>query len=186
MLRKKPPGKLVSITAHKVEREYRILSALQSTNVPVPKIYCLCEDASVIGTAFYIMEYLDGRILTEPNVPGVSREERWEMWRDAVRTLAKLHSLDAKAVGLEGYGKVGGFYERQIKTFSALDQSQAETRDVDTGKEVGHVPRMNEFVKFFGGKEGRPRDRTSVIHGDYKIDNLVFHRTEARVIGILE
>lgn len=153
-------------------------------------MYCLCEDASVIGSAFYVMEFLDGRIFTEPNFPNVTVQERKEMWHDAIRTLAKLHRLNPVDIGLVGYGKQEGFYERQIKTFSTLEKIQAQTKDIETGKEVGHVPKMEEFVRFFGqegGREGkRPRDRTSVIHEDYKIDNLVFHKTEPRVIGILE
>lgn len=185
-MRKKPPGKLVSKTAHKVEREYRILNALQNTDVPVPKVYGLCEDENVVGSPFYIMEFLDGRIFTEPHFKDVSAEHRTEMWHDAVRTLAKLHRLDQKSIGLEGYGKPSGFYDRQIKTFTALGEAQSKTRDVETGKEVGEVPRKNELVRFFGNKKTQPRDRGVPIHGDYKIDNLVYHKTEPRVIGILE
>jgi aminoglycoside phosphotransferase (APT) family kinase protein len=185
-MRKKPPGKLVSKTAHKVEREYRILHALQNTDVPVPKVYGLCEDERVVGSPFYIMEYLDGRIFTEPHFQGVSATERKEMWHDAVRTLAKLHRLDPKDIGLEGYGKPSGFYDRQIKTFTALGEAQSKTRDIETGQMVGEVPRMKELVQFFGDKERQPKDRGVPIHGDYKIDNLVYHKTEPRVIGILE
>jgi aminoglycoside phosphotransferase (APT) family kinase protein len=185
-MRKKPPGKLVSKTAHKVEREYRILHALQNTDVPVPKVYGLCEDDAVVGSPFYIMEFLDGRIFTEPYFPGVSASERTEMWHDAVRTLAKLHRITPKSVGLETFGKPTGFYERQIKTFTALGEAQSRTKDVETGKEVGEVPRMRELVNFFGEKRSQPKDRGMPIHGDYKIDNLVYHRTEPRVIGILE
>lgn len=186
VLRKKPPGTLVSKSAHKVEREHRILSALQATDVPVPKVYALCEDESVLGSTFYIMEYLDGRIFTEPNFPGVTAEERREMWHDAIRTLAKLHRLDPKAVGLQGYGKPSGFYDRQIKTFGALGEAQSQVKDVETGQTVGDVPRMKEIVEFFAEKGGQPKDRGTIIYGDYKIDNLVYHRTQPRVIGILE
>lgn len=186
VMRKKPPGKLVSKTAHKVEREYRILNALQATDVPVPRVYCLCEDHAVVGSPFYIMEFLDGRIVTQPHFPGVSPEERTEMWHDAIRTLAKLHRLDPKTIGLESYGKPTGFYDRQVKTFTALGDAQSKVRDVETGEEVGEVPRMAELVRFFSDKKNQPRDRGVPIHGDYKIDNLVYHKTEPRVIGILE
>ncbi|KAH7066141.1 kinase-like domain-containing protein [Paraphoma chrysanthemicola] len=186
VLRKKPPGKLVSKTAHKVEREYRILHALESTDVPVPKVYGLCEDEGVIGSPFYIMEFLDGRIFTEPHFPGVSAAERSAMWHDAVRTLAKLHRLNPKDIGLESYGKPSGFYDRQIKTFTALGAAQSKTRDIETEKEVGDVPRMEELVHFFSDKQRQPKDRGVPIHGDYKIDNLVYHMTEPRVIGILD
>ena len=185
-MRKKPPGKLVSKSAHKVEREYRILHALQNTDVPVPKVYGLCEDDNDVGSPFYIMEFLDGRIFTEPHFKGVSAEHRTEMWHDAVRTLAKLHRLDPKSIGLEGYGKLNGFYDRQITTFTALGEAQGKTRDVETGKEVGDVPRVEELMHFFGDKKRQPKDRGVPIHGDYKIDNLVYHKTEPRVIGILE
>jgi aminoglycoside phosphotransferase (APT) family kinase protein len=185
-MRKKPPGKLVSKTAHKVEREYRIINALQNTDVPVPRVYGLCEDDSVVGSPFYIMEFLDGRIITEPNFPGASADERAEMWHDAVRTLAKLHRLNPKEIGLETYGKPTGFYNRQINTFKTLGEVQSQTKDVETGKEVGKVPRMDEIVAFFQDMKSQPKDRGVPIHGDYKIDNLVYHKTEPRVIGILE
>ncbi|KAF1846281.1 kinase-like protein [Cucurbitaria berberidis CBS 394.84] len=186
VLRKKPPGKLVSKTAHKVEREYRIIHALQTTDVPVPKVYCLCEDDEVVGSKFYIMEFLDGRIFTEPHFKDVSADDRNEMWHDAIRTLAKLHRLDPKSIGLESYGKPSGFYDRQVKTFTALGEAQSKVKDIETGKEVGEVPRMKDLVNFFTGKKGQPKDRGVPIHGDYKIDNLVYHKTEPRVIGILD
>ncbi|KAF2653499.1 APH-domain-containing protein [Lophiostoma macrostomum CBS 122681] len=186
VMRKKPPGKLVSKSAHKVEREYRIINALQNTDVPVPRVYGLCEDSSVVGSPFYIMEFLDGRIITEPNFPGASPEERTEMWHDAVRTLAKLHRLNPKEIGLETYGKPTGFYNRQINTFKTLGDAQSQTKDVETGREVGKVPRMDEIVAFFQDMKSQPKDRGVPIHGDYKIDNLVYHKTEPRVIGILD
>lgn len=132
------------------------------------------------------MEFLDGRIVTEPHFPGVSAAERTEMWHDAVRTLAKLHRLDPKKIGLETYGKPADFYERQIKTFTTLDTAQSEVKDIETGKKVGEVPRMHEQVRFFSERKSQPKDRGTPIHGDYKIDNLVYHKTEPRVVGILE
>lgn len=132
------------------------------------------------------MQFLDGRIFTEPNFPGVSAEVRTKMWHDAVRTLAKLHRLTPKTIGLETYGKPSGFYDRQIRTFKQLADAQSKTTDVETGKEVGDVPRMQEIVRYFEDKKRQPKDRGTVIHGDYKIDNLVYHKTEPRVIGILE
>jgi aminoglycoside phosphotransferase (APT) family kinase protein len=104
VMRKKPPGKLLSKSAHQVEREYRIIAALGPTDVPVPKAYCLCEDESVIGTPFYIMEFLDGRIFEDSAMPGVSPAERTELWHDAVRTLAKFHRVDYKKFGLGNFG----------------------------------------------------------------------------------
>ncbi|KAF2186713.1 phosphotransferase enzyme family protein [Zopfia rhizophila CBS 207.26] len=186
VMRKKPPGKLVSKTAHKVEREYRIINALQNTDVPVPKVYCLCEDDGVVGSPFYIMEFLDGRIITEPHFHDASPEERREMWHDAIRTLATLHRLNPKDIGLESYGKPTGFYNRQINTFKTLGEAQSVTKDIETRKEVGKVPRMDEIVAFFIDPKSQPKDRAVPIHGDYKIDNLVYHKTEPKVIGILD
>lgn len=185
-MRKKPPGKLLSKSAHKVEREYRILHALDQTDVPHPKVYCLCEDDSIVGSAFYIMEFLDGRIFEEPHIPEVSGEERREMWHDAVRTLAKLHRLSPKSIGLETFGRPSGFYNRQINTFKELQKVQADTVDVESKQKVGSVPHNDEILAFFQDLEYQPKDRGTPIHGDYKIDNLVFHKTEPRVIGILE
>ncbi|KAL4753609.1 hypothetical protein BDW72DRAFT_20358 [Aspergillus terricola var. indicus] len=186
VMRKKPPGKLLSKTAHKVEREYKIIHALGQTNVPVPKAYCLCEDSSVIGTAFYIMEFLDGRIFTDPTFPDVTAEERTKLWKDAVRTLAKFHSVVPKSVGLETFGKPSGFYDRQIATFTTVSKAQAQAVDVETKEPVGDLPHFMEMVRFFQDRSAQPKDRGTLVHGDYKIDNLVFHKTEPRVIGILD
>jgi len=185
-MRKKPPGSLLSRTAHRVDREYKIIHALGQTDVPVPKVYCLCEDNGVVGTPFYIMEFLDGRMVTENHFPGFSPEDRKEAWRDALRTLAKFHRVDIKKVGLADFGRHGGFYDRQLKTFGILSKAQAEAVDVDTHIPVGDIPHFEEMVTFFKQKSTQPKDRVTLIHGDYKIDNLVFHKTEPRVIGILD
>lgn len=186
VLRKKPPGQLVSKTAHKVEREYRIISALASTDVPVPKAYCLCEDDSVIGTPFYIMQFLDGRIFEDPVIPSVLPDQRRAMWADAVRVLARLHRVDPRKVGLENFGKSTGFYSRQVATWKTICDAQAAIRDVETRVPVGPLPHFNEMMTFFGDESQQPLDRGTLIHGDFKIDNLVFHKTEPRVIGILD
>jgi len=186
VMRKKPPGKLISKTAHSVEREYRIIHALENTDVPVPKAYCLCEDDSVVGTPFYVMEFLDGRIIEDASIPDVSPADRTEMWHDAIRTLAKLHRVDTKDVGLEDYGRPSGFYDRQIRTFSTISKAQAEAIDVDTDEAVGQIQHIDKILAFFKDPKTQPKDRGNPIHGDYKIDNLVFHKKEPRVIGILD
>ncbi|RKF75239.1 Acyl-CoA dehydrogenase family member 10 [Golovinomyces cichoracearum] len=186
VLRKKPPGILVSTTAHQVEREYRIIRALQKTDVPVPKVYCLCEDDSVIGTPFYIMEFLDGRIIEDPSMPGLSSVEKKELWSDAVHTLAKLHAVNPADVDLQSFGKPSGFYDRQIKTFNEVSKAQAVVKDIETQMPVGSIPHIHEMLQYFSDKKTQPRDRTSLIHGDYKIENLVFHKKEPRVIGIID
>ncbi|KAL8370131.1 hypothetical protein RB595_000487 [Gaeumannomyces hyphopodioides] len=195
VLRKKPPGRLVSKTAHQVEREHRVISALSSSSspprggarVPVPRPVCLCEDAAVVGTPFYIMEFLDGRIFEDPAMPGVEPAERAALWADAVRTLARLHSVDVDAVGLgEGFGRKGKFFARQVRTWRGVCDAQAAARDVDSGEPVGQLPRYGDLVRFFEDEALQPRDMVTLVHGDYKIDNLVFHKTEPRVIGILD
>ncbi|KAI1268755.1 phosphotransferase enzyme family protein [Xylariaceae sp. FL1019] len=191
VLRKKPPGKLLSKSAHKVEREYRIIAGLGSTDVPVPKAYCLCEDSSVIGTPFYIMSFLDGRIIIDPAMPDVPPGERTALWRAAITTLARLHAVDADATGLGNFGKKTGFYDRQLKTWETICAAQASAKDADTGVPVGDLPHFKPFLDFFSASSKadsalRPKDRGTIIHGDYKIDNIVFHKTEPRVIGILD
>ncbi|PVI08025.1 APH-domain-containing protein [Periconia macrospinosa] len=186
VMRKKPPGKLLSKTAHKVDREYRIIHALEKTDVPVPRAYCLCQDEKVIGTDFYIMEFLDGRIFEDPAIPNVTPEERTKMWHSAITTLAKFHRVVPKEVGLENYGKSSGFYNRQITTFNTISTSQAAAKDKETGIPVGKIPHQDDMVEFFKDPKTQPKDRGSFVHGDYKIDNVVFHKTEPRVIGILD
>ncbi|KAF2458400.1 kinase-like domain-containing protein [Lineolata rhizophorae] len=207
VMRKKPPGKLLSKTAHKVEREYRVIHALAGTDVPVPRAYCLCMDDAVVGSPFYIMEFLDGRIFEDMTMPGVSAADREEMYlmvsgglagpgpggeetrfHDAARTLGKLHALDQAAVGLADYGKPAGFYARQLALFASLSRAQAAAVDVDTGRPVGPIPRQAEMLGFFAGEAAPPgpRDRAALVHGDFKIDNLVYHKTEPRIIGILD
>ncbi|KAF2201452.1 acyl-CoA dehydrogenase family member 11 [Delitschia confertaspora ATCC 74209] len=186
VMRKKPPGKLLSKTAHKVEREYKIIHALEKTDVPVPKALCLCEDDSVIGTAFYIMEFLDGRIFEDPAMPEVTPEERTKLWHSAITTLAKFHRVIPADVNMEAFGKTSGFYNRQIATFNTISNAQAEARDVDTNEPVGKIPHQDDMVKFFSDPKTQPKDRSTFVHGDYKIDNVVFHKTEPRVIGVLD
>ncbi|OAP58545.1 hypothetical protein AYL99_07635 [Fonsecaea erecta] len=186
VLRKKPPGKLLTTAAHQVEREYRVISALNTTDIPVPKAYCLCEDSSVVGTPFYVMEFLDGRIFQEACIPGVSPEERSIMWKEAVQTLARLHRVDPASVGLTNFGQPRGFYARQIRTLKKLDASYSQVVDVETREPVGRIPAMDEMVAFFEDESRRPQDRGAITHGDYKIDNLVFHKTKPVIIGILD
>lgn len=138
----------------------------------------------MIGTAFYIMEFLDGRMFESPSFPGVSESDRREMWRDAIRTLGKLHRLQYRNIGLESFGRPSGFYNRQLKTFGRLAESQAAARDKDTNEAVGQLPHFQDFISFFS--KNQPQDRGVLVHGDYKIDNLVYHKTEPKVIGILD
>ncbi|KAI2624364.1 phosphotransferase enzyme family protein [Hypoxylon sp. NC1633] len=189
VLRKKPAGKLVSQSAHKVEREYRVISALRSSRVPVPRAYALCEDVRVLGTPFYVMSFIDGRIHEDPAMPTVSSpDERAALWRVAVEALAALHSVDPDAVGLGAFGRRAGFYDRQIATWRQICDAQARVTDADTGEPVGPIPHMDDLMAFFGDAALRPRDRGTLVHGDYKIDNVVFAALgdEPRVAGLLD
>ncbi|KAI1490606.1 aminoglycoside phosphotransferase-like protein [Biscogniauxia mediterranea] len=202
VLRKKPPGRLLSKAAHKVEREYRIIAALSrhATGVPVPRALCLCEDPSVVGTPFYVMSFVAGRIFEDPAMPdAASPGERAALWRAAVAALARLHAVDPVAVGLGSFGGGGGggkggggFYARQLRTWRGICDAQAATRDAETGRPVGPLPHFEALLEFFGDAARRPRSdddggrAPALIHGDYKIDNLVFHATEPRVVGILD
>ena len=146
--------------------------------MPIPRTLCLCEDDSVVGTIFYIMSFLDGRIFEDPAIPDVSPEHRREMWKSAVTTLAKFHRVSPKSVGLERFGRANGFYNRQLKTFATISEAQAQAVDVDTKIPVGQIPYYDDMVRFFGQADTQPRDRSTFVHGDYKIDNVVFHPTE--------
>ncbi|KAI5803527.1 putative aminoglycoside phosphotransferase [Peziza echinospora] len=187
VLRKKPPGVLLSKTAHAVEREYRVIKALEKTDVPAPKVYGLCEDVAVIGTPFYIMEYLDGRIFSNPSIPGVTEMDRRLMWKSAIQTLAKLHSTPISLEGshdLTTFGRPNSFYPRQIKTLTTVSHSQSLVADITTQVPVGPLPNFDSLVHYF--QTTPVKDVACIIHGDYKLDNLVFHPTEPRVIGILD
>ncbi|KAK6957429.1 hypothetical protein Daesc_000214 [Daldinia eschscholtzii] len=187
VLRKKPAGKLLSQAAHKVEREHRVIAALQNTPVPVPRAYVLCTDPAVLGTPFYIMSFVDGRIIHDPSMPSEpAPSAREALWRAAVQSLAALHAVDPDSVGLANFGKKQGFYARQLATWSHICDVQARTVDVETKAPVGPIPHMPELVAFFADESLRPRDRATLVHGDYKIDNVVFARDEPRVAGILD
>ncbi|UZJ53422.1 hypothetical protein CBS101457_002742 [Exobasidium rhododendri] len=196
ILRKKPPGKLVSKTAHAVEREFKIIEALGKYNdtleggrehseaIPVPSVYCLCEDVSVVGTPFYIMEFIKGRIFTDARMLSLPKEERKECWYSAIRTLAKLHKVDPTKIGLEKYGKNSDFYPRQLRALSGVSTMQGQVRDADTGKEVGPIPNIEEITKWLSAN--MVKDENCIYHGDYKIDNLIYHPTEPRVIAVID
>lgn len=197
VLRKKPAGQLLSSTAHQVEREFRVLSALHEYNtrsttspdriVPVPTPFALCVDSDVIGTPFYIMEYLDGRIFTDPRMPEVSPQVRRECWISAVRALAALASVNPFDIGLGEFGPCTDYFPRQIKSLTRVSEAQAQAVDVETGKPTGHIPHYAELVAWY--KSNLPDEKKfglRIVHGDYKLDNVIFHPTENRVIGILD
>ncbi|GLU08415.1 hypothetical protein SLE2022_253290 [Rubroshorea leprosula] len=183
VLRKKPPGKLLQ-SAHAVEREFQVLRALgDHTEVPVPRAICLCGDSSVIGTPFYIMEYLEGRIFLDPKLPGVASERRRAIYRATAKALASLHSANVDAVGLGNYGRRENYCKRQIERW--FRQFLASTSD---GKPERN-PKMFELVNWLRNNipsEDSSGASSGLVHGDFRIDNLVFHPTEDRVVGILD
>lgn len=152
---------------------------------PVPRVFSLCMDASVIGTAFYVMEFVQGRIITDPFLGELSREDRRAAWLSLVETLAWLHSIDPDEIGLQGYGKKTNFYGRHCNTYSRIEAQQAKVKDVKSGKELGRAhDRFDEILGFV--RAHLPGDRYAIVHGDYKFDNVILHPTEPRVIAILD
>jgi len=174
VLRRKPPGKLLP-SAHAVEREYRVISALAHTDVPVPQTYCLCEDAAVIGTPFYVMDFVDGRVLWDPALPGMTPAERQDVFDDMNRVIAALHNVDHVAAGLEDFGKPGNYFARQIDRWSRQYKA-SETEPIEA---------MDRLIAWLPNHI--PADaRTCIVHGDYRLDNLVFHPTRSRVSAVLD
>ncbi len=174
VLRKKPPGKLLP-SAHAIDREYRVLQALLDSDVPVPRVLHFCDDEAVIGTPFYIMEYLPGRILRDPLLPDMDSAEREAIYDAMNDTLARLHNLDWKAIGLEDYGKPDNYVARQVALWS---RQYAASR-------TSEVPAMDRLMNWL--PENIPADgSTSIVHGDFRLENLMFDAEEPKVIGVLD
>ncbi len=176
VLRRKPPGELLK-SAHAVDREYRVITALQDTEVPVPKTYVLCEDDDIIGSMFYVMEYKEGRILWDPLVPEVdTNEERAGIYDAMNKTMAALHNVDVDAVGLSDFGKPGNYFERQLSRWSKQYRAS----------ETENIPDMENLMKWL--EERMPEDDGTVtlVHGDYRLDNMMFHPDKSEVIALLD
>jgi aminoglycoside phosphotransferase (APT) family kinase protein len=175
VMRRKPPGDILP-GAHAIEREARVLQALRKVDFPVAEVYAVCVDDNVIGTPFYIMECVEGRIVWNVCFPDVPRTDR-PLYFDAMNaTLASLHRLDFAAIGLADYGKPGNYFARQISRWS-----NQYLRDVDAGRDA-HLDRLIEWLP----DNIPPGDDNSIVHGDYRADNLIFHATEPRVIAVLD
>jgi aminoglycoside phosphotransferase (APT) family kinase protein len=176
VLRRKPPGPLLA-SAHAVDREYRIMSALQAhSDVPVPEVLVLCTDETVIGTWFYVMTHIEGRVFWDTSFPEVPVEERARYFDAMNAALASLHNVDPARAGLSDYGKTGGYFTRQISRWSAQYRRDAEAGSVaDLDRVIGwleaHIPASEEV---------------SLVHGDYRCDNLIFHPRDTRVLAILD
>jgi aminoglycoside phosphotransferase (APT) family kinase protein len=174
VLRRRPPGKLLP-SAHAVDREHRVMTALASTDVPVPRMYGLCEDDAVIGTAFYVMEHVDGRVLWDPALPGMEPAQRAAVFDEMNRVIAALHQVDYAAVGLGDYGKSGNYLARQV------DRWTKQYRASETEK----IPAMDSLIEWLP-KNVPSGDETSVVHGDYRLDNMIWSHTEPRVLAVLD
>jgi aminoglycoside phosphotransferase (APT) family kinase protein len=174
VLRRKPPGKLLP-SAHAVEREYRVISALYPIAFPVARPHVLCEDEAVIGTAFYVMDYVEGRVLWDQSLPGMSRAERAQVWDELNRVIAWLHTLDYRALGLGDFGRPGGYIERQIARWSKQYRASETERIEAMDKLIAWLPRNVP-----------PESATAVVHGDYRLDNAIFHPVEPRILAVLD
>ncbi|MCO5564561.1 hypothetical protein L7F22_018225 [Adiantum nelumboides] len=184
VLRKKPPGKLLQ-SAHAIEREYQVLAALGTkTDVPVPKVYCMCNDESIIGTPFYVMEFMQGRIFTDPGLREMSLEDRSAVYRAMAKTLASIHTADVDAIGLGKYGRREDYCRRQVDRWA--QQYLASTGEGKPDPDPAMLRLIAWLKNHIPAEDSKPGSKTGLVHGDFRIDNLVFHPTETRVIAVLD
>ena len=174
VLRRKPPGPLLP-SAHAVDREYRVITALGGTDVPVPRTHLLCEDASVVGTPFYVMDFVPGRIFADPMMPGLPPRERAAIYDAMNDVMARLHRVDCKAVGLSDFGRPGNYFARQIHRWTSQYRA-SETERIESMEKLirwlpAHIP---------------ADDDTTLVHGDYRPGNLIVHQSEPRIVAVLD
>ncbi|WP_394706271.1 phosphotransferase [Breoghania sp.] len=175
VLRRKPPGKLLK-SAHAVDREYRVINALKGTDVPIADPLALCEDDGVIGSMFYVMAFREGRVFWDPALPDLSCETRGAVYDEMNRVLAALHSVDVEAVGLSDFGRPGNYFARQVSRWSR------QYRDSETGA----LPEMDALISWVEANVPEDDGQVSLVHGDYRIDNLIFAPDAPRVIAVVD
>jgi len=180
VMRSKPgPAAKLLASAHAVDREFKVMRALHGTDVPVPTMHVLCEDEAVIGRAFYVMEFVEGRVLWDQALPAIATAQRAAYYDEMNRVIAALHQVDVNAVGLAGYGKPGNYFERQIGRWAKQYQASI-TQPIEA------MDRLTEWLPAHMPASARDESQVSVVHGDYRLDNLVFHATEPRIIAVLD
>ncbi len=178
VMRSKPaPAAQLLPSAHAIEREFRLQSALRDSQVPVARMHCLCEDESVIGRAFYLMDFVDGRIFWDPSLPGMSTAERDALYDELNRVIAALHTADVEALGLSDYGKPGNYFERQMARWTRQYRA-SETVRIEAMERLidwlpGHIPADSGSI-------------VSLVHGDYRLDNVIFHPSEPRILAVID
>ena len=175
VLRRKPPGKLLKM-AHMIEREFRVLKALEGVRYPAPRALALCEDDDVIGTAFYLMTFVDGRVLWNPALPELKREDRRPIFDAMNEALARLHSIDVGKAGLSDYGKPGSYFARQYQRWTDQYRASETTRMED----------MERLIAWLADKVPADDGRVALVHGDWRIDNMIFEANSPRLLAVLD
>ncbi|MEM7211435.1 MAG: phosphotransferase family protein [Pseudomonadota bacterium] len=179
VLRKKPPGKLLP-KAHQIDREYRVMDALRGTGVPVPQMIGICDDPEVIGAEFFVMEHVEGRIVTHPAMPTVAKEDRRALWMSLTDTLAALHSVDADAVGLERFGRPDGYLARQTARWAG--QYEASKGPLPADFDYSEFDWLRDWLT----DHAEYADETGIVHGDFRPGNCITHPTEPRIVAVLD
>ena len=175
VLRRKPPGELLK-SAHAIDREYRVMTALQDSGVPVPRTFHLCEDETVIGSAFFVMERVVGRNFLDPRLPEMNNNTRKHIYDDMNRVLAALHSIDVNAVGLADFGRPGNYFERQISRWTKQYRAS----------EIEPIKAMDRLIAWLETNIPEDDGKTGLVHGDYRIDNLLIHPDLPKVVAVLD
>ena len=175
VLRSKPPGRLLK-SAHAVDREFRVIQALAGTDVPVARALHLCEDEGVTGSMFYVMSFEEGRIFWNPALPAINKGKRAGYHHELMRVLAAIHEVDVDAVGLTGYGRPGNYYERQISRWTKQYKAAETTR----------IEPMDILMDWLSANLPADDGQNSLIHGDYRFDNIIFHSTDVRALAVID